>query len=157
MPMSDEEFGAFLEQTMDELIAKQEALRERLNIGSYDNWWFDQANEKLQFKDAEGRVQLEATVIDIGSYSPKAGTWRWAWANESVLPALRAKAECLKELEATTGSPGFGGETMEADESFAWEVAAVAVHHLAALGCYRMQSKTGLLTFLALMEVRRVS
>jgi hypothetical protein len=158
--MTDEEFDAFVEAANAELEAKQDQLGEEYGMGSFSRWHFDQATAKLTFFDEKDQLALEADVIDIGSYATKSNTWMWAWGNESVLPDLRKKSEKLKELEALTGVGIFGEEhafSIE-DEATAWELTAVAVKHLGAMGCYRAPSSTGgPQSFLAITRIERVA
>ena len=153
--MTDEEFDTFLSIAYEELTHKQNFLVERYGFGTGNRWWFDQTTEELQLFDDADNLVIEADVIGIGTYSPKSNTWKWAWANKSVLPELRKKAEPLKELEDITGIEIFGCEDpFEIEgEAMAWELAAFAVRHLAALGCYRAPSD-GPTVFLAIMNVR---
>ncbi|WLI21560.1 hypothetical protein PSH85_14305 [Pseudomonas simiae] len=51
-----------------------------------------------------------ADVVSIGSYSGKFSTWKWAWSNPSVDPALREAALPLKQLQAITGFDLFGDD-----------------------------------------------
>jgi hypothetical protein len=156
--MTDEEFESFLENANEELRGKQQVLKEQYALGVHARWWFEQAIAKLQFFDEADNLSVEAEVVDIGSYSPKSNTWKWAWGNSSVLPELRKKAESLKELESITGFEIFGKEhAFEIpDEGMAWELAAVSVKHLGAIGCYRAPSSTGgPTTFLAIISIHR--
>jgi hypothetical protein len=154
--MTEEEFDSFLQLAMAELQKKQDQLATDFGLGSFSRWWFDQKSETLQFFNQSGSVVLEASIIDIGSYAAISNTWKWAWSNDSILPALRAKADCLKELEDITGYEIFGNDQpIEVDEPMAWELAAIAVKHLGALGCYRAPMTTGPRTFLALMSITR--
>ena len=153
--MTDEEFENFLSSAVEELRHKQDLLVERYGFLTPIRWWFDQTTEKLQLFDEADNLVIEADVMQIGSYSPKSNTWKWAWGNKSVLPGLRKKAEPLKELEDITGMKIFGCEDpfeIE-DEAMAWELAAFSVRHLAALGCYRGPSN-GPTVFLAITSVR---
>jgi hypothetical protein len=156
--MNDDEFGCFLDEATEELRQKQDSLTTQHGFGSYSRWWFEQETQVLQFFDERDALRLEADIIDIGSFSPQSNTWLWAWANVSVLPALREKSGKIKELEAVTGYALFGdANTFEADGPMAWELAALAVKHLGAMGCYRAPSSTGgPHSFLAIMSVRRV-
>lgn len=153
--MTDEEFETFLSSAQDELSNKQDLLVEQYGFGTRNRWWFDQTTEKLQLFDEADNLVIEADVVKIGTYSPKSNTWKWAWANESVLPGLRKKAEPLKELEDITGMEIFGYEAaFEIEgEAMAWELVAFSVRHLAALGCYRAPSD-GPAIYLAITNVR---
>lgn len=159
--MTEDEFYDFIDNCIEELEQKQDVLKNEYGIGSMNRWWFEQTTGNLQFFDNEDNLKIETDVIDIGSYSPISNTWKWAWSNDSVLPWLRQRAEKLKELETITDMGLFGDEnTFELDdESMAWELAAMCVSHLGALGCYRAPSSksNGPTSFLAIMAINKVS
>jgi hypothetical protein len=154
--MTDEEFEAFLASANAELRDKQSSLMQVYGLGEMKRWWFEQATEQLQFFDDDDKLALVAKVVDIGSYSPKSKTWKWAWGNSSVLPDLRNKALSLKELKTVTGFDLFGNEHAFVidGESMAWELAAISTRHLDAIGCYRAPSSSidGPTTYLAIMQ-----
>lgn len=157
--MDDHHFGAFLARAVQELADKQERLQTEYGLGSFARWWFDQQAATLQFLDENGRLGLEAEFVDIGSFSVRAGTWVWAWANSSVLPASRERSSQLKALGGLTGMDVFVEESAFAvSEEMAWELAAISVMHLEAVGCYRAPASTGNLSmFLALTTIRSVN
>lgn len=135
--MTDEEFDAFVPRCVKELKRKQAALTKQFGLGKLARWDHDQTTDHLLLSDSEGRVRVEAGTIPVGSYSTNSGTWRWAWANPSVPEASRAKAATLCGLFETTGIEIFRMELFEAEGEMPWELAAMAVSHLSALGCYR--------------------
>lgn len=136
--MTDDEFDTFVEQAVEQLQRKQDQLTESNRLGTYPDFWFQQETGTLQFKESDGTVALEATIIPIGSFSTRSMTWQWSWANQSVIGPLREKAESLKGLFDLTGINIFQTPTFEADEEMAWELAAMSVRYLESLGCYRM-------------------
>ncbi|WP_205904665.1 DUF6882 domain-containing protein [Diaphorobacter sp. HDW4A] len=155
--MSAAEFESFIDSAVAELSRKQDALISEHGFGSFARWFFDQANEKIEMFDEDDRKLFEADVIDIGSYARNSSTWKWAWSNESVLPALREKSAALKVLERTTGRRLFiVPEAFKLDEEcMAWELAALGVQLLSAMGVYRAPDSAGRLnTFLAVTAVR---
>jgi hypothetical protein len=154
--MTDGEFAKFLAEANTELHHKQARLQTDYSLGELPRWWFDQQTETLEFLDDTGNLLLEARVINVGSFSPVSNTWKWAWSNSTVLPALRAKAMPLRQLEDITGFEVFGSaQAFEADESMAWELAAVAVRHLHGMGCYRAPQTQGPHNFLAIVSIRK--
>jgi len=159
--MTDEEFDAFLAKVNDELESKQAELNSTYGLGEMKRWWFEQEAAKLQFFDRNDRLAAEADVVGIGSFSSKSSSWKWAWSNPSFTPELREKALPLKRLEALTGFDLFGndGTFSISGEAMAWELAAMAVHQLGALGCYRApgSSPDGPQTYLAIAGLRRVT
>ncbi|TAK92617.1 MAG: hypothetical protein EPO06_00200 [Burkholderiaceae bacterium] len=156
--MTDAEFEDFVQRSMDELIAKQDQLKSEYGFGTFDRWHFEQTSETLSFFDADGKLTVEAEVIDIGSYANNSNTWKWAWANDTILPALRSKAEPLRNLQELTGFELFGSDSTVSveDENMAWELAAMSVRQLGALGAYKAPSSSRpLATFLAIMRIKR--
>jgi len=136
--MNDIEFELFLTSATNELKSKQEALTHNFGFGSHKRWMFENDKAKLQFFNQEDRLVIEANIIDIGSYSPSASTWKWAWAYDNINAAMKAESLRIKDLEEITDLVIFGeSKPVEADEYLAWELAAMAVKHLNALGCYR--------------------
>jgi len=157
--MTDEEFAIFIGSATEELKVKQEQMTKSYQLGSWPRWWFDQETETLDFLDGDGTKRLEASVVDIGSYSSESNTWKWAWANDSLTDSLREKASSLQALADLTGFSIFDDETaVEIDGlPMAWELAAIGVRHLGALGVYRApSSERPLFSFLAITSIRWV-
>lgn len=157
--MIDDEFEKFLSSALDELWEKQEKLETEHGFGSFSRWFFDQSTEQLEFFDEEDNKVVVADVINIGSYAKNSSTWKWAWSNESVLPSLRKKAGILKELGATTDIELFTSESAISieNEHMAWELAAISVRKLNALGVYMAPSSSkALCSFLALTSINKL-
>lgn len=155
--MTDDEFEQFLAQAKSELDRKQHSLEQTHGLGGHARWAFDQHEGRLQFLDQHGAIQLSADVVIIGSFVAASNSWRWAWANETIMPNLRAQSEALKALAQHTSMDLFAQQqTFVIDgEGMAWELAAMAVKQLGALGCYRGPSANGqTAVFFALMAVR---
>jgi hypothetical protein len=153
--MNDNEFEVFLTSANSELKTKQAQLVEEYGFGSHKRWMYENDKNILQFFNADDSLALEAQIIDIGSYSPSASTWKWAWAYENISPAMKEESLRFKELEEMTDLIVFGEkEPFEADEYLAWELAAMAVKHVDALGCYRaFSSARNVNMFFAIMAV----
>lgn len=157
--MSEDTFNVLLETAMTGLMSKQEALQQQYGLGGMARWWLDQDNASLSFFDELDRKVAEALIINIGSFVPKHSSWKWAWSNPTVPDALRDRALPLKELQAITGFELFGNEEAfpVEDEAMAWELAAFAVQHLDAMGCYRAPSSSdGPTVYLAITELKRI-
>lgn len=159
MLMNDEEFELFLTNANTELKEKQAHLTAAYGFGSHKRWMFENDKAKLQFFNQDDQLVIEADIIDIGSYSPNAATWKWAWAYESINPVLKVDSLRIKELEEITDLVIFGEkEPFEADEYLAWELAAMAVKHLNAMGCYRaFSSARNVNMFFAITEVKVIN
>jgi hypothetical protein len=157
--MNDEEFELFLTNANTELKEKQAHLTAVYGFGSHKRWMFENDKAKLQFFNHADQLVIEADIIDIGSYSPGASTWKWAWAYESINPVLKIESLRIKELEEITNLVVFGEQkAFDADEYLAWELAAMAVKHLNALGCYRaFSSARNVNMFFAITEIKVIN
>jgi hypothetical protein len=154
--MTEAEFDAFVAEAMDELQHKQDALRRDAGLGSHARWSYDATTARLEFFDAAGTLKVGADALPVGSYASASKSWKWGWSNDSIPAPQRERAEKLKELAAITGLGVFARERAFAvdDEAVAWELTALAVHHLGALGCYRAPSSSGgPATFLAITKL----
>ncbi|WP_240998602.1 DUF6882 domain-containing protein [Pseudomonas viridiflava] len=108
--MLEQTFEHLLETAMADLMAKQEQLSRDYGLGNMARWWLDQEAATVQFFDENDRLAVEGQIINIGSFSPRHGSWLWAWSNPTVLTALREKALPLKQLQAISGAECFGAE-----------------------------------------------
>jgi hypothetical protein len=149
--MTDAEFDAFVTSALDALEPKQAELK-ALGFGG-GPWRFDPGADRLQILDDAGAVALAADVIDIGAWSPEAGAWIWGWSNETLAPERRERARPLADLAEETGEALFAREGLFPirDAEMAWELAAIAVRRLGALGCFRAPGRY--IAFLAVMSV----
>jgi hypothetical protein len=66
-------------------------------VGDRD-WLLDQETKVLQLGD-----DLWLPASDLGSVAESAGTWLWAWANESVAPDMRTDAERARQIGSDRG------------------------------------------------------
>ncbi|PAB60309.1 DUF6882 domain-containing protein [Anaeromicrobium sediminis] len=148
--MTNEEFEKFLDKSYEELENKQQNLFNNYNIGTYESYWFNQNSMTLQFKN-NGKVELEFRIVCIGTWAHEKDTWMWGWANDSFTSDIRQDSEELKKLKEFTGYDAFEMEAFECDENTAYEITAISVNHLNALGMYKIPGEKSHL-FLALME-----
>ncbi|KAI3488918.1 hypothetical protein L1887_46948 [Cichorium endivia] len=126
------------------LKEKQQRLESEHGLGRFVRWCFDQEVGLLEMFDGEDRKVVEADVICIGSYAGNSSTWKWAWSNDALRPLLREKSRLLRALGDLTGIDLFVAESAFAidDEPMAWELAAISVKYLNALGVYRAPQGT---------------
>ncbi len=68
-----------------------------------------------------------------------------------MIQSAREDSSAIKELSKITGDEIFLAEHIEADETTAWELAAMSVHVLNAIGLYRSPGEKSHL-FLAIMR-----
>ena len=143
----DSALNAFAARCMEELQAKQDALMSAHRLQSYDRCWFDQEAKTIRFMQGEAAGPVFQVVI-IGSWSEKASTWMWGWANPSLPRAARIDSLQIRDLASGSGFSTFNEQALRADELKAQELAAMAVHYLGAIGMHRVPSGE-LFTYLA--------
>jgi len=141
--LSDDEFFALLAACRGELADKQ--LRFQQRIAGAARWSYELADCSLTIGDER------FPIVPIGTHSPEYQTWLWAWANEDFPPVAREASRQLQALHAATGfrvflDPGIGATSADAQD-----FAALAVHHLGAIGFFRSPSD-GPTLYLAVQE-----
>ncbi|MBE7118459.1 DUF6882 domain-containing protein [Bacillus cereus] len=135
MTMTNEQFESYLDMCYDKLESKQQKFISDYNIDNFDEYWYDQDQCILQFKN-NGQVLLEFSVVFIGSWSGESNSWMWSWVNESMTDCARSKSSRLKGLQKTTGSEVFINPLFECNQEMAHELAAFSIEHLDAEGMY---------------------
>lgn len=142
--MTDEEFFAFLDACRAELKTKQALFIDRNQHGT--DWFYDLKALILRI----GNQQYE--IVPVGTHSKQYQTWLWAWANEDFPAAARAASAKLKELYEPTKFRMFVDDGIEADSLDAQDFTAMAVHHLDAMGFYRIPEDEGPTLYLAVLK-----
>lgn len=148
--MNEEQFDEFVDHCYKEFEMKQNQLIEAYNLGHYSEYWYDQTTKILQFKERD-LIALEFDIICIGSWAHKNETWLWSWANQSVTDECRKDSERIKGLKTFTGVEVFEMEGLKCDEVTAYELVAMSIHHLDAIGMYRIPGEKSHL-FVAIMK-----
>lgn len=151
--MTNEQFDEFLKTCYQELELKQNKLFTDFDIGSYKNYWFDQLTRTLQFKNEE-KAELEFNIICIGTWAHLKNTWMWCWANKSFTKECRKDSKTLKGLKMKTGLGIFIKEGFNCDETMAYEMTAMSVKQLNALGMYKIPGEKSHL-FVALIKQKQ--
>lgn len=143
--MSDEQFSAFLTDCRSKLATVQGRFGQR--IAGAGRWFYDLSDCTLSIGDEV------FSITPIGTYSAERQSWLWAWANEDFPLPARDVAKRLQDLHATTGFGVFANPGVEASASDADDFVAMSVHHLGAIGFFRVPSEDAAPTlFLAVYE-----
>lgn len=151
--MNDDQFNEFLSACCDALEQKQAIINAHYALAEQHRWRLDQDQQQLVFLNANGEITLRFLITPIGTYSARAESWKWAWANPFIAADLQKKSAALKTLYEKTDFELFiDADDFPADAGMAWELAAAAVQHLGAAGCYRAPNQDTYL-FLALEKI----
>lgn len=135
--MTDEEFGKFLNESVEDLDTKQTLLQSKFGVGHHERFVVDYEVSRLTFFANEAPM-AEAAILPLFTHSRTQRTICWSWANTSLPFVVRESALRVKTLGDLTGFELFFDEQGKCDESMAWEIAAMACKHFSAAGAYRV-------------------
>jgi sarcosine oxidase delta subunit len=130
--LSDKEFFGFVDACRNELEAKQENFRHR--IEGCDRWFYDLADNSLTLGTLRFRISA------VGTFSPKYETWLWAWANPDYPETAREASRRIQSLFSITGFRVFTTEAIEASSADAQDFSAMAIHQLDSIGLFKCPS-----------------
>jgi hypothetical protein len=150
--MTEAEFYELVDKSREYLGACQRRLQTEFKLESYPRFDWSQDTGQLVFSDATGTARLVADFQFVGTLSTSPQTWRWAWANDSLLPAVTQAVLEVKRFGQMHELPPLLQEEWEAVEADGWDMTALAVNLLQAEGAYRAPGANGL-SFLALTRV----
>ena len=139
MAWSEEQFDQYVEEAYALIESAQSKLEQQYGLGHFERWDLDQTTEKLVFSNSSGPA-VTCNVYALGTYG--GGIWKWAWANDSILPSFSQKSRGLKKLASLSGMDVFELEAFEADESMPWEISGMALKEIGGLGVYSCPSKS---------------
>ena len=153
-PVSQKEWKTFVSDCCRELARKNEQLWERLSLSSYKRWDWNQDSTELVFSN-DGVPGVIARIAFVGGYSTKSDTWQWAWANFSLVDAIRDPSIAVRDFGEQHNFALLTVPKWPATQEDGWHMAAVAARILCAEGVYRTPSDYGS-TFMVLHDVRAV-
>lgn len=104
-------------------------------LGSADRWDLDQRTGMITWAFSDKTATAPAQII--GSHNPSAGSWLWAWANESILPEMSRDSRTIRDWAEAHGQVALTEPKIDADEETAATLAALALRITQATGFYR--------------------
>jgi hypothetical protein len=154
--MTKKEFDELIRESNERLAVCQQRLKAEFKLGSFKRFDLNQITSKLVFSDARGRAKVQADFQFVGTLSERPETWRWAWANDYLVPAMKRSSRKLRSFGERHGLARLVRDEWKADEQDAWNMTALAVNLLKAKGAYRAPFG-GVRAFLLLTHVARSS
>ncbi|MFB9450087.1 DUF6882 domain-containing protein [Dactylosporangium vinaceum] len=119
----------------EEMIGRLAEAHMSWGLGTADHWGLDQRTGIITWTFPDKTATAAAQLI--GSYNPSATSWLWAWANESVLPAMSQDSRTVRDWAEEHGQAGLARPKVEADDDVAASLSALAVRITRATGFYR--------------------
>lgn len=116
-------------------------------LGSADRWNLDQTTGIITWTFPDKTASAPAQIL--GSFSSASGSWLWAWANESILPAMSRDAGVFRDWAEGQGHSHLAQPKIDIDEKAASTLVALAVRVTNATGYYKSpgSNSTLIITF----------
>jgi hypothetical protein len=134
-PSAKSDLNVVLREGSDLIEQVGKAHHERWGLGTADSWGVDQTTGIIRWTFPEKTVH--APVQILGSFNATAGSWLWAWANESVLPDLCTDSERVRAWADANGHTELAQPKVEADAQSAASMAVIGFRVTEATGFYR--------------------
>lgn len=150
--MSDKEYQTLVDDSNEYLRAQIERCKTEFQIGAYPRYDWDQEKGQLVWSDS-GVPKVIASVQFVGSISTKSNTWLWAWANPTILAAVKRDTLKVKSFGERKRIERLTSQKWTADEIDGWEMTALAARLLEARGAYRSPDSDGF-TFMIFTNIR---
>lgn len=139
--MSDAEYRALIDRSMEELRLKTGAHDAGWGLGAAD-WAVDQETGLITFTGKKMVATAAAQII--ATYSTQDGTWLWGWDHPSVADNMAGHARQVYEYGEKHGLADLTTRKLAISEDEAWELTALACHLCGAQGAYRGPAGTAL-------------
>jgi hypothetical protein len=138
MAICDDCFEEFVHPLIHEAQEKNRLFEER--YGQYVRWDWDDELSTPTFSDPV-RPTLEIDVSIVGT--TEGSSWQWSWANKNTPQSSKVDIEKVQEFGESQGYDRLTTGFLDADEYTGWEMTAIAVKVLDALGSYRFPTDNG--------------
>jgi len=115
-------------------MERNENWSEKFRIGKWPRWDCDFETEALTFS-ADGRVQVVADIVVVGSV--QGSRWEWAWGNPHMPAQSREKMTTVRDFGEEKHWENLTTLFLDSDEYTGWEFSAISAHILNADGIYR--------------------
>ncbi|MEU8900404.1 DUF6882 domain-containing protein [Nocardia sp. NPDC048505] len=131
----------------EELVTQLANAHMSWGLGSADRWDLDQRTGQISWTFPDRIATAPAQLL--GSHNPRAGTWMWAWFNQSILPHMSRDSEVVCDWAEAHGFADLAEPVIDADEERAATLATFAVRVSEATGFYRAPggASTSFITF----------
>ncbi|MBV8879083.1 MAG: hypothetical protein JO332_03870 [Planctomycetaceae bacterium] len=154
-PMSEQEFQDHCRQCYWQMRAQNDELQKQFKLDTFPRFDWDQWRGEMVFSVA-GTPKVVARIQVAGTFSPKAGSWFWSWANTSLLESVRRAVLKTRQFGEERGITRLLQPKWAAKESDAWEMTAVTAKLNDAKGTFRSPGPDGF-TYMVFTDIREVT
>jgi hypothetical protein len=148
---TDDAYQKFLDKATDYFELNATRVNEEYQLGHY-HWDLDQASGKLVFSE-NGTPRVIARVQIVGSYSTSSHTWKWSWADDTVLKEMKKETEKVKRYGEQHGFKELTTSQFECDEDYAWTLITATAYVLKYKRAYRTSIDNGYM-YMLISDIR---
>ncbi len=134
-PPDNPDLSTLLLEGQDMIGRLAQAHAHAWGLGTADQWALDQGTGRITWTFPDRTATAPAQIL--GSHSPGAGSWLWAWANDSIIPEMSRDAAAVRDWGEAHGHAALTTPKLVADEEQAATLAALALRISGASGFYR--------------------
>ena len=138
-PSSDADLATIVMQGEDMMEQLAQAHR-TWGLGSAERWDLDQSTGQITWVFPDKTATASAQIL--ASYNRGAGSWLWAWANDSVLPELSRDSRAIRDWAEANGHTNLTAPKVDASDEVADTLTAIALRVTRATGFYRGDGAT---------------
>lgn len=142
-------YTSFAESCIVDLKDLQEEFKNKYDVDSYENWFYNQVTGLLTFNT--GKKEINFKYEEVGTFSTTSNTWKWAWDNENTLPEVKESIGRVKDFGTESNFNKLTNGYFESSKEEAWEFTAIATKLLNGIGVYRPVSDH-LMIFMVVLE-----
>lgn len=138
----DAAYEEFLDESIDYLDAKQQAIVAEFKLDQHARWDWHQDTAQLVFSN-DGKPTLICDVVFVGSISTTGESWLWSWANESLAEGVKTRMREVRGFGEEQRFNKLAGAFWPANADDGWHMTAIAARLLNAIGAYRTPDDNG--------------
>jgi hypothetical protein len=152
--MEHSEYQVLMRNATGFTRSQNAAVWEKWRLEELPRFDWDQVNGTISFGGSSRTVI--ADIQFLGSWSESAGTWMWAWANDSVEESMKKEVEEVRSFGVAKDLAELTEAVMEGPIEAAWDMASLSCYILRSEMVYRApDSKKPGFTFLSLRNFRQ--
>lgn len=152
--MEDSDYQVLMSAATEFTRSQNAAAWKKWSLEELPQFDWDQDRGCISFSSSGRRVV--ADIQFLGSWSERADTWMWAWANESVEESMKKEIEEVRSFGVTKDLSELTEAVLDGPIEMAWDMASLSCYILRSDMVYRApDSKKPGFTFLSLRNFRQ--
>lgn len=119
----------------EDMISQLAQAHRSWGLGTADRWSLDQQTRLITWTFPDKTATAPAQIL--ATHSRSAGSWKWAWANPSILSEMSRDASSIRDWARARGHNVLAEPEIVADDQTADALSALSLRITEATGFYR--------------------